>query len=150
MKDETALRTRRVEVTDPIATARRYDYTDAFEVRLPAPDPHPPETWLRGGISESPPWARRITSMLGFSEWQVIESGPDVVHLEMSLPLSHVVLVGRKVEPTRRTLTTALTHQRPVLSRLVWALIGPAHRRSARQIVTSSPDRGENPGHHAA
>jgi hypothetical protein len=47
MKNQLAQQVRRVEVTDLIAAARRYDYADAFEVRLPEPDPYPPETWVR-------------------------------------------------------------------------------------------------------
>jgi hypothetical protein len=74
----------------------------------------------------------RIVDMLGLggapelsadhvSGFRVIESDPEVVHLEAVVPLMHVVLVGRKVEPTRRMLTTILHHQRPVMARLVWA-----------------------------
>jgi hypothetical protein len=31
------------EVTDPIATPRTYDDADAFELRLPEPDPYAPK-----------------------------------------------------------------------------------------------------------
>jgi hypothetical protein len=48
MKDQLAQRVRRIEATDPIATARRYDYADAVEVRLPGPDAYSPfRPWLR-------------------------------------------------------------------------------------------------------
>jgi len=90
----------------------------------------------------------RIVDMLGLggapelsadhvSGFRVIESDPEVVHLEAVVPLMHVVLVGRKVEPTRRMLTTILHHQRPVMARLVWAVVGPVHRRTARGVITS-------------
>src|SRR3712207_9404585 len=54
MKNRLARQVRRVGVTDPIAAARRYDYADAFEVRLPEPDPYPPETWVRAGLEATP------------------------------------------------------------------------------------------------
>jgi hypothetical protein len=49
----------------------------------------------------------------------------------------HVVMVGRKVEPTRRMLTIVLHYQRPVMARLVWAVVGPVYRRAAREVITS-------------
>ena len=58
------------------------------------------------------------------SGFRIVESDPEVVHLETYLPLIHVVLVGRQVGPTRRMLTTIVRYERPVLSRLVFAIIG--------------------------
>jgi transglutaminase-like putative cysteine protease len=148
MKDQLAQQVRRVEATDPIAAARRYDYADAFEVRLPEPDPYSPETWVRAGLAATGGVVKRIVGLLGLRRapgssadhvggFQVIESGPDVVHLETTLPLMRVVLVGRRVEPTRRMLTTVLHYERPVLARLVWAIVGLGHRRTAPQVITS-------------
>jgi hypothetical protein len=147
MNDQSAQQVRRVAVTDPIATARRYDYADAFEVRLPEPDPHSPETWVRAGLQATPGLVKRIVSLLGvrrapqssadsLGSWRVVESSPEVIHLETSLPLMHVIFVGRRAEPTRRTLTTVLNYERPVLARIVWAVVGVAHRRTARQVIT--------------
>jgi hypothetical protein len=69
--------------------------------------------------------------------FRIVEAGPEVVHLEASLPLMHVVMVGRNVEPTRRMLTTVLLYERPVLARLIWAIVGIGHRLTARQIIAS-------------
>jgi hypothetical protein len=148
MKNQLMRQVRRVEVTDPIAAARRYDYADAFEVCLPEPDPYSPETWVRAGLEATPRWVDWIVGLLGFSEapasaadhvsgFRIVESGPEAIHLETSLPLIHVVLVGRKVEPTRRMLTSVLRYERPVLARLIWAIVGIGHRRAARQVITS-------------
>jgi hypothetical protein len=148
MRDQLARQVRRVEATDPIAAARRYDYADAFEVRLPEPDPYSPETWVRAGLEAAPGAVKRIVGLLGVRRaplssadrvagFRVLESGPDVIHLETSLPLMRVVLVGRRVEPTRRMLTTILHYERPVLARLVWAIVGLAHRRTAPHVITS-------------
>lgn len=148
MKDQLARRVRRIEATDPIATAHRYDYADAVEVHLPGPDAYSPETWVRAGF-EASPWAvKRIVRLLGSRRapqssadyvggFRVLESGPEVIHLEMSAPPIRAVLVGRRVEPTRRMLTTILYYERPVLARLIWAIVGPAHRRTTRHLITS-------------
>jgi hypothetical protein len=69
--------------------------------------------------------------------FRIIESGPEVIHLEASLPLMHVVMVGRKVGPAHRMLTTVLQYERPVLARLIWAIVGIGHRLTARQIIAS-------------
>jgi hypothetical protein len=50
MKGQGPDKARRVSVTDPIAAARRYDYADAFELRLERPDRCSPEEWLRAGV----------------------------------------------------------------------------------------------------
>ncbi|WP_274564778.1 hypothetical protein [Streptomyces spiramyceticus] len=148
MKNQLAQQVRQVEATDPIATAQRYDYADAFELRLSEPDPHSPETWVRAGLDSTPKWVDRIARLLGMrsapaesaeqvGDFRVIESGPEVVHLETTLPLMRVVLVGRRVEPTLRMFTSVLHYQRPVLARLIWAVVGIGHRRAARQLITS-------------
>lgn len=148
MKNPLAQQVRRVEVTDPIATACPHNYADAFEVRLPAPDLYPPETWVRAGLAATPKWVDHVISLLGWREapgssagnlsgFEVVASNTEVIHLETSLPLLHVVMVGRNVEPTRRTLTTAVRFERPVIARLVFAFIGIGHRWAVRQVLTS-------------
>lgn len=149
MKNQLAHQVRQVEPTDPVATAQRYDYADAFELRLPEPDPHPPEAWVRVGLDSTPKWVDRIAGLLGvgsspaesadhIGDFRITESGPDLVRLEASLPLMHVVLVGRRAEPTRRVFTSVLRYRRPVLARLIWSVVGIGHRRAARQLITSN------------
>lgn len=146
MPNRLTQQVRRVAVTDPIAAAGTYDYADAFEVRLPEPDRYPPEIWVRAGLAATPKMADRIVGLLGPREepapgrlgvFRIVESGPAVVHLEASTPLMRVVAVGRQVEPDRRVMTTVLRYQRPVFARLLWAIIGPIHRRLARQLVAT-------------
>jgi hypothetical protein len=148
MKNRLARQVRRVGVTDPIAAARRYDYADAFEVRLPEPDPYPPETWVRAGLEATPGVVQWLVNLLDLgrapepsadilSGFRIVEADPEVIHLEESTPLMHTVLVGRRVGPTRRMLTTVLRYERPVLARLIWAIVGMLHRRMARQVITS-------------
>jgi hypothetical protein len=129
-------RARRVTVTDPIAAARRYDYADAFELRLEAPDRCSPEEWVRAGVDATPAWIKRIAgSAEGLGSVRVAESDADVVVLEDSDALMDTVMVGRNVEPGRRVLTTVLRYRRPLLARAVWALVGILHRRTARRVV---------------
>jgi hypothetical protein len=144
---------RRIAVVDPIAKARPGDYADAFEAVLPGPDPYPPEEWVRAGLGATSGTVRAVTRFLGFGRaaaaqgqagpWRVVESTAHVVHLETSLSFLSVVMVGRRVEPTRRTLTTVLHYRRPTLARLVWAVIGPVHRRTARRVLTSLTSAGD-------
>jgi hypothetical protein len=148
MKNQLAQQVRRVGVTDPIAATRRYDYADAFEVRLPDPDPYSPETWVRAGLEATPGVVQWLVDLLDLgrapessadilSSFRIVKSDPEVIHLEESSPLMHTVLVGRRVAPTRRMFTTVLRYERPVLARLIWAIVGIVHRLMARQVITS-------------
>lgn len=141
-------RVRRIELTEPIAAGRQYHYADAFEVRLSAPDTSSPEQWLRAGFDSAPAVVDWIASLLSTGSdasspsdeldgWRIVASTPEVIHLEQSDSLMDVVMVGRRAEPTRRVLTTVLSYKRPILARLLFAVIRPAHRWMARRIVTS-------------
>ena len=129
-------RVRRVSVSAPIAAARRYDYADAFELRLEGPDPCSPEEWVRAGVDATPAWITRIAGNPdGLGSARIVESDADVVVLEDSDPLMDTVMVGRNLEPERRVLTTVLRFRRPLLARVVWAFVGILHRRTARQVL---------------
>ncbi|MEU0372189.1 hypothetical protein ABZ070_18360 [Streptomyces sp. NPDC006283] len=147
-KSQLVQRVRQVEVTDPVAAAARYDYADAFELRLPEPDPHAPEAWVRAGLAGTPQWVDRVAGMLGVrggaaeqadhvEGFRIVESGPDVVRLTASLPLMHVALIGRRVEPDRRLFTSVLRYRRPGPARLVWRVVGIGHRWAARRLIAS-------------
>jgi hypothetical protein len=133
-----------VEVTDPLAV-RPYDYADAFAADLPGPDATPPETWMRLGLAAVPGVADWIVARLGFrsaggdplDDWETRAADSQVLHLATALPMMQVELIGRNVAPTRRTLTTVVRFTRPRLGRLVMTLIGPAHRRLARRLVSA-------------
>ena len=131
---------RRVSVTDPVATARHYDYADAFELRLERPDSRLPEDWLRAGMDAMPTWVKRVSNHPdGLDSARVIESGPDVVVMEESDPLIHALLVARNVGPERRMLTTVLRYKRPWLARALWAIVGILHRQAAPRVVAGGP-----------
>lgn len=138
---------RRIDVTDPIAAARRYDYADAFELRLEGPDRCSPEEWVRAGVDATPAWVKRIAGNAdGLGSARIVESDAGVVVLEDSDPLMDTVMVGRNVEPGRRVLTTVLRYRRPLLARAVWAIVGILHRRAARQVVAGGLRQGDRSG----
>lgn len=141
----------RVPVTERIVAGRHpYDYADAFEVREPSTQPHPPETWVRAGLATTSGPVDRIVGLLGLSDgadstdqlgpFRVVTSDAEVVHLEADISLMSIVMVGRRVEPAKRMLTTALHFKRPLLARIAWAVIGPVHRRTARNIIAAAID----------
>ena len=43
--------------------------------------------------------------------------------------------MGRRVEPSRRMVTTVLHYDRPMLARLIRAVVGVGHRRTARRLI---------------
>jgi hypothetical protein len=124
----------------------KHDYVDAFAIDLPAPDHTPPAIWLGTGLSQVPPITDWVADRLGFKTeggdpldgWQVEASTPDTVHLVVELPVMHVDLIGHNPSATRRTLTTRLTYRRPVLARLIWLVVGPAHRLTVRWLLAKS------------
>jgi hypothetical protein len=149
VKSRLVAQVRQVEVTDQLATGGDYDYADAYEVRLPEPDLVTPESWVRSGMDDAPAVVEWIADRLGLGDetstsddeidgGRVVESNADVVHIEWSLPLMRVVVVGRKIGPSDRRLTSFLYYKRPVLARLVWAVVGIGHRRMARRLITST------------
>jgi hypothetical protein len=138
---------RKVRVSDDVAEGRRFDYADSFELQLPTPDPLSLRRWLGAGLNDSPAIAEKLSALLlrvrdeptidpeALADWRVVASTPDLLHIERSLPLLHVVLVGRRLDPSGRRLTTLLTFQRPVLSRLVWTFVGVGHRLLTRRLM---------------
>ena len=147
MKAQAAERVRRVSVTDPLAAARRYDYADAFELRLKGPDRCSPEEWVRAGVDATPAWIKRIAGARdGLGAARIVESDADVVVLEDSDPLMDTVMVGRNIGPERRVLTTIVRYRRPRLAWAVWTFVGILHRRTARQVVAGGLRQGDRSG----
>jgi hypothetical protein len=156
----TGDRARRIAVREPLVAGSRPDYADAFELRLRQPDDRTAEEWVRAGLEHAPapvrwliPVVHRRVLRLRLSPradrdhvlgWRITTVAPDVVRLEASGSLADAVIVGRRVDPTRIRLTTALSYRQPARARGVWACVGPLHRRIApllleragRQVVT--------------
>ena len=128
----------------------RPDYADAFEVRAPEQDDRTAEQWIRSGLEGAPGWMRRLIlvvhrHVLGFRlgplngpdhvlGWPIVASEPVEVRLEASSRLLRGVFVGRRVDPSSRRLTTLLFFARPE-ARVLWAIVGPLHRRIAPYLL---------------
>lgn len=129
----------------------RWDYADAFEVRVSERDRRTAEQWVRYAFEQAP-WAVRWTARIAQRDllrmqlgpdpdphhvvgWQVRTSLPDVVHLEAQSPLLRGAIVARRTEPTRVVASTYLSYRRPQAARAVWAVVAPVHRKVARYLL---------------
>ena len=145
-------RARRVAVApaEPLIGGAHYDYADAFDVDVPD-DGRPAEQLCRAGLERAPlplRWvivaAHRhvlrlrlgpLSSPEHILGWRIRTTEPDVVHLEAAGPLLRGVLVARRVESGRAVLTTFVTFGRPRAARMIWAIVGPLHRRVAPYLL---------------
>jgi hypothetical protein len=146
-----------VRRADPDVGDERPDYADTFEVRTPEPDDRTAEQWIRAGLEGAPGWMRRVIlvahrHVLGFRlgpqdapdhvlGWRIASSTPDVMRLEAASGLLRGALVARRVDPSCVRLTTMLFFRRPP-ARVIWAVVGPLHRRIAPFLLA----RAANPG----
>lgn len=141
------LAARRVPVTERVAAATRYDYADAFELSVPGSDPLEPREWLSRGLDDSPAIIEFLTSALlgirdkptarpeDLADWIVVESTPELIHVERSLPLMRVTIVARRLAAGRR-LTSVLAFNRPAIARPLWAVLGIGHRFGAKRLLS--------------
>ena len=128
----------------------RFDYADAFEARLPAPDPRGAVDWLRAGLEGSPRAIQRLIVHVHrhvlrlrlapdpdapLDLWQVTRDDPDEAHLEAQGPLIDGRLVAHRVAPDRVRLDTFVRFNRRPAAALVWYAVGPLHRAVAPRLV---------------
>ena len=155
MTDQAAPRARRVPVLsyEPLIGSDRYDYADAFEIRLHESDPRSAEEFVRCALEAA---ARPVQAMVWIVHryllklrlgprsspghllgWKILTSKPDVTHVEAVSPLlGRGVIVGRRVDPTCVVITTYVFYTRPpALARVVWKIAGPLHRRIAPYLL---------------
>lgn len=145
-------RARRVSAsTAPLIGVGRFDYADAFEIRVPTPDPRDAEHFVRDALEQAPRWVTRAVwsvqrsvlrlrlaprsspeHLLG---WTIVTTEPDIIHLEAESPVGRGVIVVRRVEPTRAVVTTYLFFARPALGAALWRIVGPLHRRVAPYLM---------------
>ena len=135
----------------------RFDYADAFEVRLTAPDERAAEEWMRCGLEQAPlplRWTILVAHrwVLGFRlaprsapgnimGWRIVTSEPDLIHLQASSPLMRGDLIGWRDSPVQMTLSTYLCFDRPVTARIIWLAVGPLHRRIAPYLLERAAAR---------
>jgi len=142
-------RARRVAVREALDHAP--DYADAFELPTTEPDVRPVEQWMRAGLEGAPAAVRTLIVLvhrhvlrlnLGRPHdrgrvlgWRIAAAGDDVVRLEASGTLADAVIIGRRIDAPGIRLTTALSYRKPAVARVVWAVIGPLHRRIAPLLL---------------
>jgi Protein of unknown function (DUF2867) len=147
---------RRSSVVEEVPGQSRYEYADAFEVTLRRGDDRTAEQMVRDGLEHAPPRLRAtivivhrhvlrfrlrpVSSPNHVVGWRIVSSEPEVVHLETTGPLIAGTLVARRVDATTARLTTFVHYQRP-LARVVWAVVGPLHRRVAPYLLARAAAR---------
>ena len=129
----------------------RWDYADAFEVRVRERDRRSAEQWARAALEQAPlpvRWTARTAQrdllrmqlaprsapghIVG---WRIRTSRPDVIVLEAQSPLLRGAIVARRVEPTRLVVSTYIFYSRPRSARAVWAVVAPVHRKVVRYLL---------------
>jgi hypothetical protein len=141
-----------VVADEPLIGGDRYDYADAFEIRVREPDARTAEQFARCALEQAP-WPVRWTVWIAHRYllrmrlgprsspdhilgWKILTSQPDVIHLEAVSPLlGRGVLVLRRVDPTCVVITTYVFYTRPGPARVVWRIAGPLHRRIAPYLL---------------
>ena len=67
--------------------------------------------------------------------WRIVTSTPDVIRLEADGPLIRGILVGRRDSGPTAVLMTYVFYVRPIPARIIWALVGPLHRKAAPYLL---------------
>lgn len=136
---------------EPVIGSDRFDYADAFEIRVHEPDARTAERFVRCAWEQAPWLAHRtvliaqrdvmrlrlgpLTSPNHVAGWKIVTSRPEVIHLETTSPLFRCVIVGRRVDPTYTVIATYVAYRRPTPARIIWTILRPLHRRFAIYLV---------------
>jgi hypothetical protein len=145
-------RARRVAVpVEPFIGGGRYDYADAFEIRVDEPDERSAEELVRFTLEQAPRWILWIiriahryvlrfrlgpeSSPLHVLGWSILSSAPNVLMLRAVSPVLKGVIVARKPEPTRAVVTTYVFFRRPATCRALLKVVGPVHRKVAPYLL---------------
>ena len=141
-----------VPAEEPLVGSDPYDYADGFEIQLRASDARSAEEFVRRAL-EHAPWPIRRTIRIAhryvlrlrlgprsspeyLSGWKIRTSQHDVIQLEAVSPLlGRAVIVARRPDPTNAVVTTYLFYARPAVARVLWAVVGPLHRRIAPYLL---------------
>ncbi len=144
-------RAHRVVVSEtPPSTVASPDYADAFEVTRSPTDRRSAEQWARDGFERLPVSARRSVLLihrwiLGFRlgqwaspnhvfGWQIVTSGPELLHLEARSTLLNGHMVWR-LHDERLVMTTFFQYERRRTASVVWAVLGNIHRGGAPHLL---------------
>lgn len=121
-------------VAQPELAVGDFDYVDCVESADDIGEVRDPAAWLGEGVSRMPASAVRVRqALLKPGEWEVLESTAEVMRMVQPMSIGTAMIVARTVDGRRRMTTgVRLT---PGKGRLLWALIAPFHRKTARGVV---------------
>ena len=135
---------------EPLGAGLRYDYADAFEVELGQGDDRTAEQVVRSGLGHAPRAMGKVfllahqyvlrfrlgpvSSPKHVVGWQIVTNEPDVLVLRAEGPLMDGMMVARRGRENTARLATFVVYQRR-LARIVWAIVGPVHRRVAPYLM---------------
>ena len=131
------------------------DYSDTFEVPLTPGDDRSAKELFLAGVESIPAWvgivvfiAHRYVLRLQLSPigtpdhlmgWKIVDADHDSIRLGAAGPLIDGVLAARRTRSVA-ALETSVTYRRPVVARLVWAAVGPVHRRVGPYLLRRATD----------
>ena len=126
------------------------DYADCFEIELADSDARSPEEAFRTAIKQTS-WAMPIVPIIHrqvlqlrleapsspnqLFGWRIVTSDADAIRLEASGPLIRGVIVGRRTARSTAVFTTFVFYVSPARARVIWAIVGPLHRRVAPYLL---------------
>ena len=135
---------------DPLVEGQP-DYADSFEIEIDDADPRSPEEFARDALEGAPRsvyWtiylAHRFVLRFDLAArrspahiigWSTTHRERDAVRLEAAGPIVRAVILGRRPEPGRSVITTAVFFRRPVVARALMPLVGPVHRRISGHLL---------------
>jgi hypothetical protein len=157
MREQVLPRARQRAVDDSVIGSLDYDYADAFEIELPEADVRSPEQLFRAALESAPPvplipivhknvlrfHLGPLASPDHLFGWRIVTSEPDIIRLEAEGPLIRGIIVGRKDSGPTAVLMTFVFYVRPIPARVIWALVGPLHRRVAPYLLQRAAATGQ-------
>jgi hypothetical protein len=145
-------RARRTEVATAfqLVGGIAYDYADAFEIGLSEGETRSPEQLFRDAIANTS-WVRRwvpvvhhhlLRFRLGphssadhILGWRIAGSDVEAIRLEAAGPLIRGTIVGQRTSQSSVIFTTFVSYASRTPARIVWAVVGPLHRRVAPYLM---------------
>lgn len=141
----------RLTAEDPLSPFKRADYADTFSISCENAYSVAPEDLVRRGLEDLPAPVRLVVQLawrgaLRFqlldedadgqiAGWKIVESQDDAVQIQTSSTTTEAALLAWR-EPGMLHFSTYLHWLRPREGRLIWAVVGPAHRTVGRYLLT--------------
>jgi hypothetical protein len=161
MRDQGRPRARPVPVVEPLIGPDRYDYADAYEIRVREPDERSAEELARLAFEQAPWQARWFIwavqrLLLGFRlgprsspdhifGWRMLTSQHDVIQLGAVSPvLGRSLIVARRIDQTCARVTICIFFAHPLAARVLWAIAGPGHRRIVPYVMEHAAAAARN------